>query len=374
MAHVDPARDLKMTPWEIDPSGDVLLTLYNPNAPFAVWSPDEKIEHDSLSKTESELDPDTTYESESESMLNVKSAFESTIASELTDSTEKNLHNDSPRVAKYLVSSKHLILASKYFENLFRGPWMEGAEVHSDGCRHVSAEDWDEEALLILMKIIHGRNKDISRTISLEMYAKIAVLVDYYKCHEAVILWSDIWKTELLLAFPAEFGRDLVLWILITSVFEDGIWFKMATKIAINHGDNDLPTMNLPILAAAGRINFQRRNRIRQICDFLFGPGAVSGADSFGCDFTCSSFMLGALILQMHKNGLDSKPKPPYTGYSIDSVLKMIQNFETPEWPSPDLRLDHVECTVPELLAEQMGCGDEPGIELSELFHASIDD
>lgn len=251
-----------MALWKIDPNGDVLLTLYNPNVPFAVWRPDEKTEDKSLPKSESESGPDTASESESEPEFEpvpdpepqpeVESALESDLASGPTSPVEKNPCDGSSRVIKYLVSSRHLILASKYFEKLLRGPWMEGAEVHLDGCRHVSAEDWDERALLILMQIIHSRNKKVPRVITLEMYAKIAVLVDYYKCHEAVTLWSDIWTAQLRTDLPKRCDRDLVLWILIASVFQEGQLFKEATGIAVNYCESDLPTMHLPILRVAG--------------------------------------------------------------------------------------------------------------------------
>ncbi|KAI0895703.1 hypothetical protein F4806DRAFT_66736 [Annulohypoxylon nitens] len=374
-----------MALWKIDPNGDVLLTLYNPNAPFAFWSPDEKTEENSLPKSESESGPDTASESESEPEFEpvpnpepqpeVKWVLESDLASGSTSPLEKNPCDGSSRVIKYLVSSRHLILASKYFEKLLQGPWMEGTEVHLDGCRHVSAEDWDERALLILMQIIHGRNKKVPRVITLEMYAKIAVLVDYYKCHEVVTLWSELWTAQLRTNLPKRCDRDLVLWILIASVFQEGQLFKEATEIAVNHCDNDLPTMHLPILRVAEHINSRRQCRLREIFDFLFDIRIFSGENSIGCNFACSSMLLGALMLQMHKNGLDSKPKPPYTGYMIMSVLDMVRNFETPSWRCPHHNYKyHDGCTISELVVDNLVAGEEVGLELWEVFGVSTDD
>jgi hypothetical protein len=41
---------------------------------------------------------------------------------------------------------------------------------------------WDAEAVQILMDIIHGRTRSVLKAPSLEMLAKIAVLVGYYEC------------------------------------------------------------------------------------------------------------------------------------------------------------------------------------------------
>ncbi|KAI8630217.1 hypothetical protein F5Y19DRAFT_429372 [Xylariaceae sp. FL1651] len=51
------------------------------------------------------------------------------------------------------------------------------ASIDYDGLRHLSVEDWDEEALLILMRIICGRNRLVPRVIDLERPTKITVLI-----------------------------------------------------------------------------------------------------------------------------------------------------------------------------------------------------
>ncbi|KAI0182919.1 hypothetical protein EV127DRAFT_40277 [Xylaria flabelliformis] len=51
------------------------------------------------------------------------------------------------------------------------GPFKES---HSggDGFRHVNASDWDTEALLIILRIIHGRNRQVPRSLDLDMLAE----------------------------------------------------------------------------------------------------------------------------------------------------------------------------------------------------------
>lgn len=40
--------------------------------------------------------------------------------------------------------------------------------------------------MLILMNIIQGRNRSVPEIINLEMLARLAILVDYYDCHEVL--------------------------------------------------------------------------------------------------------------------------------------------------------------------------------------------
>lgn len=54
------------------------------------------------------------------------------------------------------------------------------------------------------------------------------------------------------------------------------------------------------------------------------------------CNDACSTMMLGCLIKQMHKNGLDEeRPKPPFLGYSMDDVQKILSDFESVKWSDP---------------------------------------
>ena len=74
---------------------------------------------------------------------------------------------------------------------------MESNRNPEDGLFHISVEDWDEEAFVIMMNIFHLRFRRVPRTITLEMLAKIAVIADYYKCCESTELFTDMWIADL---------------------------------------------------------------------------------------------------------------------------------------------------------------------------------
>ncbi|KXX72829.1 hypothetical protein MMYC01_210671 [Madurella mycetomatis] len=187
--------------------GDTILTLNNPSAPFAVWD---------------EAGSD-------------KSAVNSDLL----------LSTTCPPVT-YRVSSQHLIQASSFFKAALTGRWKEGS-TGPDKCHEISTEDWDAEALRIVLCLIHNRTREIPRTVTLEMLCKIAVLVDYYEFHEALHFFASLWMDHLQCSFPTTYGRDLMLWICISWVFKDATIFKNATKLAIEHSPGKVPTLHLPI-------------------------------------------------------------------------------------------------------------------------------
>ncbi|KAI0881275.1 uncharacterized protein GGS22DRAFT_172801 [Annulohypoxylon maeteangense] len=326
-----------MAIYKLDPEGDVLLTLRNPNAPFAVWDSDcesrfphrskPNLEPEPESGPEFEFDPESVSEPEPEPEPKRKPEPRSLIPAENNYTSSLN----SSSSVQFLVSSRHLILASGYFRGVLRGPWKEGTVIHPDGRRHVSAEDWDETALLIVMQAIHGRNRNMPASITLDLEAKIAVLVDYYKCHEALMPWWVPWDKSPKPRFSPPFGRNLVLWILISSVTEQEEELEWAMRVAVRHSENSFPTMGLPIADIAEKIDQRRLDYLNQIFDYLYNTLANPNAENVGCDSSCSSVLIGALTTQMQEAGLGLKPESPFIGYSIASLIKRITEFKTPE-------------------------------------------
>lgn len=322
-----------MTIHELDPEGDVLLTLRNPNAPFAVgWDND------------------------------IDWASERVPEEPVVENVKPDVNGD----VQFRLSSKHLILASGYFKRTLKGIWKEG--ICSDGCYCIDAEDWDEEAMFILMQVIHGLNRKVPRLIALEKLAKIAVLVDYYDCHEAVTIWSELWIAGMKRSqgIPETCNRDLILCTLVASVFEEGDLFKKATKVAVEHCREDLPTLGLPIIAVAEKVKERRQESVRQVFTGLKSLLGLLRDGIVGCKFECSSILLGALTIQMHAQGiLDPEPEPPYPGYSIISIKEMLKNFENPKWKEIKSSYAHY-CSLRYLVDKHVSFEVE-GLELSNI-------
>jgi hypothetical protein len=151
----------------------------------------------------------------------------------------------------YLVSSRHLMLDSPWFRRtLTAQASAEAVKDPLDERYHIQASEWDEEALLHLLNILHTRSRQIPPTVSLEMLAKIAVLVDYYDLVGAEVMERDVtgWIDHVRrTAIPSSYCRDLMLWICIWRVFQMSKEFEQATAVAIKASRGWLQTLDLPI-------------------------------------------------------------------------------------------------------------------------------
>jgi hypothetical protein len=149
----------------------------------------------------------------------------------------------------YHVSSRHLMLSSPIFKRMLtQNGFAESVRNELDGLFHIPALYWDAEAFLIVLQIVHGRNKQVPREVTLEMLAKIAVLEDYYYFGEALDVFTEVWIQKLVMSpIPTVYDRDLVLWIWIAWVFDIEEQFKEATFTAIMQSTESLRTLDLPI-------------------------------------------------------------------------------------------------------------------------------
>ena len=194
----------------IDPHADTVIVLKNPHVDFAVWD-----------------DGGDQYD--------IREVDTESVASEAIDDFA-----EEDQEVHYKVSSHHLRLASPRFASmLLKRKWQEGKPDAKDGLYHIATEHWDEEALLILLNMLHLRTRDIPRRVSLELLAKIAVLVDYYECGEAIEVFTERWINQLRRLEPIlqKRGRSLTLWMCIAWVFKLSDDFTEATDQAVHSSD-----------------------------------------------------------------------------------------------------------------------------------------
>lgn len=145
------------------------------------------------------------------------------------------------------VSAKHLILASPVFKKILTGGWKESVTYLQKGSVEITAESWDIEALLILLRAIHGQQYHVPQKLTLEMLAKVAVLVDFYDCKEAVYIWTTIWIDALEEKIPKTYSRDLLLWLWISWVFQLQAQFKESTSTVISWSDGWIDDFGFPV-------------------------------------------------------------------------------------------------------------------------------
>ncbi|KAK8029510.1 hypothetical protein PG993_010801 [Apiospora rasikravindrae] len=391
--------------YELDPKGDVILTLRNPNAPFAAGIEDElqyrrdaqvtaEVIHllkgigakkenkkQKKQKKRANIYAVTTPIEPLNEAANGPVAELEVLAENASYSTSfpRTVQGGSQLELRIRLSSKHLSLASPVFEKMLGGPWREGTATVPGSDHPVGAEDWDVDALLILMRIIHGRTREVPRSVSLELLAKIAVLVDYYECYEVTELVTERWIEKLKWPLPQEFGRDLVLWCLVSWVFCEADLFQTVTKTTIMKCEGPLPTLGLPIpniivgkqfherlifslITMLEAIDRKRRESIDQIIAGLHDLLVDLRDNRLGCSFECSSILLGALTKQMNSNGiLGLKAGSSLLGFSLEVTSKATRETQSPRWCSipqvnlfgPSSRVEH-SCNLQSLVQSKV--------------------
>lgn len=311
----------------IDPNGDTLLILCNADQPFA---PPYNILLD---------DDDDVPKSPLGGL---------TLEDPAWDDEPCVLVNQQVRMK---LSSKHLTLASAYFQKLMAHDWAE-TRPENGYAYTISAEEWDADALLVLMKILHGRTAHLPRIISLEMLAKIAVLVDYYQCHEAVKFYSDTWTSNLQEPFPPDDNRDRLLWLLVSWVFPNKLTFKTLTKAMICESTGPIQSLGLPIpdnviselppkelahtwwmKATNIFVESIEQKRLHVLSETLASLKALQERLLVGegfCSYECSAALLGCLMKGMKTRAIDLSIESPFHGYSVAGMERSIHNLKEP--------------------------------------------
>ncbi|KAI8631555.1 hypothetical protein F5Y19DRAFT_424150 [Xylariaceae sp. FL1651] len=236
------------------------------------------------------------------------------------------------------VSSAHMKLASQEFKKALAGDSKE-LRPKVDGRLHVDASDWDEEALLIVLRVIHGQNRQVPKIVDLELLAKIAVIVDYYKCHEVFDAFAELWlrrlKDHLILLHKLD--RDLMLLLFVSWVFRWANEFKRATGIILRQSKGQLHTLGLPIPESiTSALNTRRWKTLHTIGFVLEGLASRFRSEPPHCSFECASMNLGALSRQMHNKkelaNLQTLLVSAKDGQNIVSTMEAARTIRSPNW------------------------------------------
>ncbi|KAJ5654534.1 hypothetical protein N7490_001537 [Penicillium lividum] len=232
------------------------------------------------------------------------------------------------------VSAKHMMFASQVFKNILTGGWKESIGYMKKGSVEVTAESWNIEALLIVLRAIHGQYYDIPEKLTLEMLAQVAVIADYYRCKESLHILKGIWINNLEESIPTIFSRELVLWLWIAWFFQLPSQFKEATSIAMSQSDGWIDSWGLPVsYRVIDSMNVRRQEALDSLFTLLHETRNAFMNGTRGCCFECCSIMYGALTMQMQSNNLLSpKPETPFPNLSYHSLVQRVLAFKSPRW------------------------------------------
>lgn len=126
-------------------------------------------------------------------------------------------------------SARHLILASSKFAACLDTPtFSEGQQLHTEGTVILDFPEEDPDAMVILLNVIHGKNDNVPRRVSLDMLTKLATAIDYHQIQEAVALHVDIW-IDRVCQVPY-YTPEAWNWVWIFWVFRKARGFNLATE------------------------------------------------------------------------------------------------------------------------------------------------
>ncbi|KAI8633792.1 hypothetical protein F5Y19DRAFT_253097 [Xylariaceae sp. FL1651] len=303
----------------LDSDGDLLITMLEQPGDFAYWR-------------EAQLEESRSGESKP---VEPKSPTKEPLDDQGNDVKRIETEESEIKTRQLKVSSKHLALACNRVQRMMKNPWRESQEIHGDGLRHWEIEVVDLEAFTIVMDIIHHRNRRVPKRVSLDMLAKIAVVVDDLQCYEAVENFSDSWIKKLRKCYLPSYAchRDTVLWIFITQTFHIVSIFREATLAAITKCADEFETLGLPIRDRMAReINKRREETIYHLFKLVHDfTDRLRGGHS-SCSSACESILLGSLMKQLPATYLKPSPSSPYASVAINQFGEAIEALQTPRW------------------------------------------
>ncbi|USP76614.1 hypothetical protein yc1106_03888 [Curvularia clavata] len=351
----------------IDSTGDALVTLNNSGVAFGAWNEPLYIadnsgdtrtegfgddfacreerdgaESPSWMKWGETLKHDEREQPEPQDHPQVPSLSDSWIqkSSAATDSVEL----DASTAIVYQVSLAHLATASPTFRMELQS--CRKHQKDHDGFSRLECSDWDPEAFEILLNTLHTRYRRVPKQLTLELLAKVAVMVEHYKCWEAFEPISQTWIRHVRVhhPMPSAYCRELMLWMLIAWVFKLPKEFTKTTTLALQQcTESRIQDMGLVIPPSILQALENRRLRVIEEIIETFNKWIDEFSDTYICKvdanltFECSSILLGALMKQMRNIGILSlRAVAPFDGFSIENVYESVKMLKSPIWETYD--------------------------------------
>lgn len=206
----------------IDPNGDMLIILKDPDTALLEWKEDDGLLKETV----------------------VQAATEAT---ETANDSEVVPLQQELSTTRYLVSSRQLRIVSPYFENMFKGNYGETIPVSEVGLPHIQAQGWNPEAFAVMLNIARVRLQAIPKTVSLASLAWLFVIADYYQMEEVLRLFTTGWLSELKLQrMPRIYSKELVLWMFLSIKRQDTEIFSNMASITARHTCYPIQFLDLP--------------------------------------------------------------------------------------------------------------------------------
>jgi hypothetical protein len=261
--------------------------------------------------------------------------------------------SESPIEKRFICSKKHLTFASPRAAKIFSSGFKEATK-EEDGFHHWKFDaTFDDKAFDLVLKIIHGKTREVPRRINEDLLVAVASVVDDLQCHDAVNYFGRDWISYFFGPFnpsvPKEMNKTLVHYVFVSFIFEHEILFEESTKAAIRFSDGAVPTFELPIRADIPSKTFCGSQRLKLIREghivksrLAISRNLMNGLKSLedrlvegqlGCSHGCTSMLLGALIQGMKAVGLyPAREFAQFSSLTLDFVINSLRNTQSPTY------------------------------------------
>ncbi|KAM0243064.1 hypothetical protein ACHAP5_006942 [Fusarium lateritium] len=247
-------------------------------------------------------------------------------ATQPTTETSTEPSTEHPAEKQFLCSQKHLTFASRRASKIFSSTFKEASK-EEDGLYHWKFEDvFDVEAFELVLRIIHGKTRDVPRAISLDLLAAVASIVDDLECHDTLAFFSQSWMVNYEKLAPT-YVKTLAQLILASFVFENASVFKTATKLAVLHSQGAVLSYDLPIRVAI--LDLMESRRLVILRNLILDLDALEKdllEGKLGCSRVCRSMILGDLLQATKGCGLYPQPSAPFITLAVHPVIQSLKN------------------------------------------------
>ncbi|KAG6004943.1 hypothetical protein E4U21_000612 [Claviceps maximensis] len=325
--------------------------------------------------------------------------------------------------ARFRLSSRHLIRKSPVFRAMLCGGWKESFATREDGVRdgdddgsdddddsssssnnnddndssnnnnnnnnrqdeallEITATNWDKEAFLLLMNLLHGSYRNVPLRVSLLVLVKVCILVDYYMCQEATRFFVGIWMNHLNDIRNAPYGHASMGWLFVSWVFSQTAMFESMTEAAMMQSTVPVSAFGLPLPHWLINVMESKRTKaLRRIISHIrhVSESLVQGKQGYGCGRVCSSRMNESLMKAMSSIGISNLPlTAPYGNVSVQMIKDAVRTLRTEtrtKYHEPGTRMFSPECNIHVKLQPVIKsvCGGYQGLKLEDYCHPWLD-
>ncbi|CAN9252145.1 unnamed protein product [Alternaria alternata] len=301
----------------IDPNGDMLIILKDPNTALLEWKEDKELLKEMIAQAAAE-------------------------ATETANNSEvAPLERELPKT-RYLVSSRQMRIVSPYSQNMFKFSYGETVPVFEDDLHHVQAQGWNPEAFAVVLNVAHIQLQAIPKKVSLASFAWLYVIADCYQIEGVLGLFTLGWLKQLKQQpMPRAYSKELVLWMFLSMKLQDMKTFDNMALIATRNSCYPIQFLDLPFSLGAQVYKLDGM-RCAAIEKLLGGVHELIGElyqGNKGCSDACSGMLLGSLQRGLWKTKLldvvSEHHQRPFEGIGFDSLLGEMKKIGTPSDGNP---------------------------------------